>query len=174
MLYADMSGVISTLMSGLFDPESRRLNNMVDKFIKQVAGTDPVSDTQIYGVLYQGERWNPSKCMERGYSRRGVEYLPVPADLEEEAAAIREDRVNLHTRFVFIRQMLVQLFKDIQTEQDLRDNTPEPLMKFHEKGIQAIPRSREVGYHFTTDLQRKRLAETLDAIDIYSSSELFT
>lgn len=152
--------MLETVLDCLFEPEGRRLQNMVKELDRQ---NREIKGHSVMGFMYNGQVFIPpgAKTKQTGG------YPSLAFSLTNQAAAWWLDRQNVGEDKQFIKQVLWLVVKDCQTLRDFRDALPETIVDLI-KGLSDMPREREDGY---TIMDNDRLygqyLTMRDKIDVY-------
>lgn len=162
MIYEEL---VRKVMAHIREAEVKRIAKMKDSLIKRAL--PPGDFTVDTGIMHKGQRWFHSNS-----ARMKLNMIPVPEELMEEANMLADDINMVHLHMTEIRQMLVQVWANVQNLQDIRDAVPDSLLDAMGEPYSSLPRTRPAGYSLDAERQA-RFAKVARRMDSYAAMDLF-
>ncbi|WAK44965.1 hypothetical protein Fifi067_00045 [Erwinia phage Fifi067] len=156
--------VIMRAVASLCEPETRRLQNVIDKLVAQ---NQEIVQTNDQGFMFQGDLYYRSNA--NMHSR-----LPALAwSLCPQMDVHLKDRRLFDQEFAMIRQMVTRLLYLCNTLQKQRDALPDCIVNLVPE-LQAIERVRSVEEVIGNDERLLRqYHKALPLMEVYSVSRMF-
>lgn len=161
----DLNSIISMVMDAIFAPDQRRIDSVADKMITRLCdeSNELFRSPADCGISYQTLRLTHSSNRAKSSRGRPVYWftptsesdLKIVQDILKDVQSIKKD-------YAAIRQLMVQLLSGMNTLQDIRDVLPDEIVSYLDKGVSALPRTREPAYRFKGDTKRMELYATLE------------
>ena len=150
------------IISGLFQPDSDRLQRRLSRTLTEVSGTVPNTAFHYKGKTY---------FVDGNTAIRGAQVVDVPPTLVPQLEAYLQDRAQVEKDRDIIRQLVAALLQECENSQDIRDALPDCIVPANI--MQERERSRPVGYPFDSNPRLKRqLDKYHDTIFQYAAAKL--
>lgn len=166
MALANSHALITSIMSHLMEAEYRRLQEWLNRLVKQ--NQECLRIVEPVGFLHEGQYYRPDWQGQGAFKKHALH-----ASLWPEMADYLKDKKFIDTDAQMIRQTLFSLIIDCDCDQDIRDALPECITSKFEL-YRQMDRMREDGW--TLQSKPKKLAgyrAMLPKIKMYSLSVLF-